>query len=73
MDSSTLTSDQLSARVAKEAKRGRVRDADGKIVFTKEQLEVRIKHFKAKKEGYKKRMENIEVEIERAEELLKNK
>ena len=72
-NSSTLTSEQLKSRIEREAQRGRVRDENGKIVFSKEQLEERIAHFQAKKEDYKKRQAKIEVEIKKAEELLKTK
>jgi len=59
MDSSTLTPDQLKERVAKEALRGRVRDEEGKIVFSKEQLLQRQAHFQAKLADCNVRTKNI--------------
>ena len=59
MDSSTLTPEQLKQRVVIEAKRGRVRDENGKIIFSKEQLLQRQTHFQVKLETYKTRIENI--------------
>ena len=59
MDTSTLTPDQLKERVIREAQRGRVRDENGKIVFSKEQLLKRQAHFQAKLDGYKSRIANI--------------
>jgi len=59
MDSSTLTPDQLKSRVTREAQRGRVRDEEGKIVFSKEQLLKRQAHFQAKLEDNANRTKNI--------------
>jgi len=59
MDSSTLTPEQLKQRVVIEAKRGRVRDEDGKIIFSKEQLLARQSHFQEKLETCKMRTTNI--------------
>lgn len=70
MDSSTLTSAQLKERVARESLRGRTRDEDGKIVFSKEQLLQRKAHFEKKLEGYKVRSANIKKILKDIEKQL---
>jgi hypothetical protein len=71
MDSSTLTSAQIKARAEREARRGRGRDADGKIVFSKEQLLQRKAHFEAKMKDGEKRIDNIKKILKEIESQLK--
>ncbi|HKQ06126.1 MAG TPA: hypothetical protein VJ464_13405 [Blastocatellia bacterium] len=53
----------MPTRKETEARRGIVRDEDGKIVRSKEWLEQRIEVLKAKKTDLQNRIKNIEVEI----------
>jgi len=70
MDASTLTPDQLKQRAVREAQRGRVRDENGKIVFSREQLLQRQAHFETKLEGYKLRIANIKKILKNIEGQL---
>lgn len=46
-----------------EARRGIVRDEQGRIIRSKEWLEKRIEHLQAKDADYAQRRKNIKVEI----------
>lgn len=61
-----------AARAAIEKLRGVKRDAEGKIKWTKAQINERIKHFKAKIEDFDNRKENAEKEVSRLEEMKGN-
>lgn len=54
-----------ATRASIEAKRGIVRDDEGKIVFTPAQKKARIAHFKAKLTDLDMRKKNILAEIKK--------
>lgn len=57
-----------------EARRGIVRDEQGRIIRPKEWLKERVKHLEAKLADLEQRTENVKVEItERKAELKKAK
>lgn len=59
-----------SDRASIEAKRGIVRDEDGKIIRTPEWRKDRIAHLEAKIEDFKTRTENAQKEIKEHEKAL---
>jgi hypothetical protein len=61
----------MATREEIEARRGIVRDEDGRIIRSKEWLKERIEFLKQKKEDFNTRMENVDVEIEERKAELK--
>lgn len=64
----------MQPRAEIEARRGIVRDEQGRIIRSKEWLKERITSLEAKKEDLKSRIKNIDAELkQRAAELKGNK
>jgi hypothetical protein len=67
----TINEQTMSTRAEVEARRGIVRDEQGRIIRSKVWLKERIKHLEAKKGDMKTRIKNIDAELKQRSAELK--
>ena len=72
MADAKVTSHSVEDRAKIEARRGIVRDAEGKIIRTPEWLDARVEMLKEKKADLLNRIDNIDAEINERKTQSKN-